>query len=570
MTLYLMRNMKKGMKIIICILLAVLVFLPGISAYANEDYSAKKYINDYLLRQDGFYYENAFSTTTKHSSQRAIKNVIDINSSGYYVTSDNVLHYYFDGEFRTMENVVMISDVDINDFFFYLDTSGDIHHLWREYSEKTDSVVAKNVGNLKKLGLGYALSEDGDLYYLKDSDSKLVDTDVNSVKLFTDMLYMKNDNSLYLYDISEQSLKLLLKDVSFYEVFISPTSEDEYNIWQFRATTSDNTRYKWGSNTTGEIYKNNVDGNNVAPAYIDMPMKISDNTEYENNDVVLQADGNLYGKIQKKGYSFSLVLLDTNVNSIRKFTNSNKYEYQKFNDDFYRIERNNRYLDSTFKQPVLVCEDAVKGLGVFAQDYVIKKDGTVVSVISGISISPVKYFGASDWALSELKEADELGFLESVDNTIFTSRILRKDFCALVVDMCEIYKDKELTVSTTNPFKDVEDNEGMNYSAILKAYNAGIISGTSATCFDPNAEISREQMASIMYRAAKYLKPDMSFGKGLTFSDSKEFSDWSIEAINAMSGSGIIKGSNGKFNPKDYVTVEQASIMILRLFKEIS
>jgi hypothetical protein len=109
----------------------------------------------------------------------------------------------------------------------------------------------------------------------------------------------------------------------------------------------------------------------------------------------------------------------------------------------------------------------------------------------------------------------------------------------------------------------------MNYDSILKAYGAGIISGTSATGFNPYEPIKREQMASIMYRAAHYLKPDITFGKGISFTDSKGFSSWAVDAIKAMSASGIVKGINGEFKPRDYVTVEQASAMVLRLLKEI-
>ena len=190
-------------------------------------------------------------------------------------------------------------------------------------------------------------------------------------------------------------------------------------------------------------------------------------------------------------------------------------------------------------------------------------------VAKDVRIKPVKYLNSSSWALPELQEADRLGILKSVDGTNFSSRIIRKDFCALVVDMCESSLGKEMPVSAVNPFKDVKDEAGMNYDSILKAYDAGIISGTGAARFDPSLPISREQMAAMMYRASRFLKPGLSYGKGISFSDSKEFNSWSVDAIKAMSAFGIVKGTNGAYQPREYVTVEQACAMVLRLFKKI-
>jgi hypothetical protein len=562
--------MKKLIKKGLCALIVTLLITSTIPAHASNDYSIKKFVNTDLLRADGNYYRYVFSDYTEYSGNRAMLDIIDINKNGHYITSDNVLHFRESGEDLTIENALMVSDADINGYFYYLDTDGNLHHFWREYIKRTDTIVAEDLGAIKELNLKYALCENGDLYQLNEKDTKLVDTSVKKVTLFDndndfvrEALYLKNDGSLYSYSFNDKVSKHLLDDITFYEVFL-----DSDFCWQIRATAKDNTRYKWGNNEYGQIYKDIVDGNNIAPKYVSTPMKITDNIVYQDNLIVLQADGKLFRKINIQGTrNFTNSLLDTDVSSIRPYYGE-KYQYQKFNDDIYNIDT---YLPSGSTQlnkPELKCTNAVKGLGINYNSYFIKKDGTLVSD-NNIQIKPVKYFKSSAWALPELKEADSLGILKSLDGVNYTSLITRKDFCDVIVDMCESYMGKEMPISSVNPFKDVTAEDNINYDSIMKAYGAGIINGTSADQFSPYLQISREQMAAMMHRAARYLDSSISFGQGVAFADSKGFSSWSVESINAMSAMGIIKGVNGEFKPRDPVTVEQAAAMTLRLYKEI-
>ena len=357
--------MKKMTKKWISILVAMMLLASAVSVYANGDYSIRKFVNGDLLRADGSYYSDVIDDSITYSNRRAVQNVIDINKNGYYITNDNVLHFYEGEQDKTLENVTRVSDADVNDYFYYLDTDGNLHHYWREYYNTTDTVVAGNIGKLKELDLKYALCENGDLYALGNSDSKRIDTGVKSMTLFNDgeswikeALYLKNDGSLYSYDFNNHTSRFLLGKVKFYEVFLD-------SGWQIRAETDDNTRYKWGNNSAGEIYTKIVDGNNIAPEYVDLPMKITDNIVYHNEDVLLQADGKLYGKVWNENYSkYSTVLLDTRVYSIR-CGYAHSYQYQKFNDDVCSVERDGNYKDRPFKKPVLECVNAVKGLGIF-------------------------------------------------------------------------------------------------------------------------------------------------------------------------------------------------------------
>lgn len=108
---------------------------------------------------------------------------------------------------------------------------------------------------------------------------------------------------------------------------------------------------------------------------------------------------------------------------------------------------------------------------------VIDRDGKVID-----TLIPSKYFSSSSWAQAELQEADKLGLLDSVIDYVFDRDISRMKFCALIVDMCETYLGKEMPVSTSNPFRDLDyDDVKDQKDIILKAYAAGIVNGTDAT-----------------------------------------------------------------------------------------
>jgi hypothetical protein len=50
----------------------------------------------------------------------------------------------------------------------------------------------------------------------------------------------------------------------------------------------------------------------------------------------------------------------------------------------------------------------------------------------------------------------------------------------------------------------------------------------------------------------------------ITFSDQNNIADYALDAVNALSSAGIIKGSNGAFNPSGIITREQAIVCVIR------
>ena len=112
-----------------------------------------------------------------------------------------------------------------------------------------------------------------------------------------------------------------------------------------------------------------------------------------------------------------------------------------------------------------------------------------------------------------------------------------------------------------NPFTDTKDEE------VLKAYKLGITKGMSATTFEPDTEITREQMATMMTRALDCAGIDtkVDLDKVEKFADDSSFGKWYVDSIYFMSNNGIIKGVGAnKFDPQGTATREASLLISVR------
>ena len=117
------------------------------------------------------------------------------------------------------------------------------------------------------------------------------------------------------------------------------------------------------------------------------------------------------------------------------------------------------------------------------------------------------------------------------------------------------------------PFADV--TAGSYYEqAIAWAAENQIVTGVSATAFHPNANITREQFAAILYRYAKNYKGyDVSAGEDtniLSYSDALSISDYAFPALQWACGAGLMNGSGDALMPDGFATRAQAAALLHR------
>ena len=131
--------------------------------------------------------------------------------------------------------------------------------------------------------------------------------------------------------------------------------------------------------------------------------------------------------------------------------------------------------------------------------------------------------------------------------------------------------ENEPAVSGGSAFTDVES--GAWYAdAVAWAAANDIVNGTSATTFAPNSPITREQMATMLYRFAQYKGMDaVTLQENLTgYPDGDQVSDYAIPAMNWAVGQGLIAGmENGTLVPQGSATRAQVATILMRFCESI-
>lgn len=119
------------------------------------------------------------------------------------------------------------------------------------------------------------------------------------------------------------------------------------------------------------------------------------------------------------------------------------------------------------------------------------------------------------------------------------------------------------------PFNDVP--RGQWYTdAIWWAKLTGVVSGTSATTFDPSGEITREQLAVILYNYTKQFAPGSltEAGSLAGFPDAGSVSSWARTEMAWAVGNGLISGTGSGgvayLSPKGSATRAQVAAILMR------
>ena len=122
----------------------------------------------------------------------------------------------------------------------------------------------------------------------------------------------------------------------------------------------------------------------------------------------------------------------------------------------------------------------------------------------------------------------------------------------------------EPAVSNTQVYDDVA--LGKWYSKGVEwADSTGVVNGYGNGNFGPNDPITREQMAAVLYRYAKYLNADLTPHASLdSFKDSAKVSKYAVPAMEWACGAGLVQGSNGNLMPLDNTTRAQAAALFQR------
>ena len=108
-------------------------------------------------------------------------------------------------------------------------------------------------------------------------------------------------------------------------------------------------------------------------------------------------------------------------------------------------------------------------------------------------------------------------------------------------------------------------------SAVGWARQNGIVSGTSDTTFSPNATITREQLAKMLYGYTVYATGNPSYQAPAGYTDFDKISGYAIQAMCWAVSHGIISGDSATtLSPQKYASRAQAASIYVRYLNKIA
>lgn len=176
---------------------------------------------------------------------------------------------------------------------------------------------------------------------------------------------------------------------------------------------------------------------------------------------------------------------------------------------------------------------------------------------------PFTDVGRGDWFFDDVRYVYETGLMNGVTATRFApyASTTRGMIVTILYRM-----EGQPSVSRDCPFTDVAS--GSYYErAITWAAANGIVTGHSSTIFAPDANITREQLAAILYRYAFYKGLDVSAGENtniLSYEDFASLSEYAIPAMQWACGAGILYGFGGSLLPDAPANRLQAAAILHR------
>lgn len=385
-----------------------------------------------------------------------------------------------------------------------------------------------------------------------------------------------------------------------------------------------------------KVYINHNNGANLYVATADESGKITFTTNgfspftfaLTNPDVVAEVNGNAYKSLQdaanaaKDGGEITVVQnknLDLTFNTTKsvkvtnktdgkitvKFNGTNKDVAKNATETFSYTKPSSSGGSSSGKTTYKVTTSAVNNGGVNASPSNAEKGATITLTLSpdkGYKLDKLTVTDGSGKSVSTVKKSD----------TVYTFTMP-----ASAVTVGVSYAKADETPSKTT-FNDVSANDWFA-SAVDYVTGKGMMNGTAANTFSPKANttrgmlmtvlarhagedttggsvwyekgmnwakangvsdgtnpqvnITREQLAAMLYRYAQNKKYDVSVGEDtniLSYTDAQTITQYAIPAIQWACGAGVMNGKSGsKLDPKGYATRAEVAAMLMRFCENV-
>jgi hypothetical protein len=169
----------------------------------------------------------------------------------------------------------------------------------------------------------------------------------------------------------------------------------------------------------------------------------------------------------------------------------------------------------------------------------------------------------SGWYLADVLEAAERGLVTGKTTISFdpSGEMTR----AQVVTILARLDGADTGAAAAAPFTDVVQG-GWYADAVNWAYETGIVTGVSATSFDPNGKVTRQDFVTMVVRYLETVRGMTLEEAAITFTDSDAVSSYAYSALRKAAALNLVTGyGDGSIRPKNQISRSEGVTILMRL-----
>jgi len=170
------------------------------------------------------------------------------------------------------------------------------------------------------------------------------------------------------------------------------------------------------------------------------------------------------------------------------------------------------------------------------------------------------------WSFEGVEALAAKGIINGVGDGMFApdSSVTREQFAKMLIEAFDL----DIVVGDTD-FTDVDSNS-WSYPYLISAYKYGVMNGYSATEMGGSHEISRQDMAVMVWRMLDIVEKPLPQKEGSAFADGDSIADYAKGAVAALQSNSIISGmGDNMYMPNLTVNRAMAAVVIHRTLNAI-
>jgi hypothetical protein len=203
-------------------------------------------------------------------------------------------------------------------------------------------------------------------------------------------------------------------------------------------------------------------------------------------------------------------------------------------------------------------------------NYTVTADNPLTLVVTSKKV--FKDVPSTEWYAQSVYDANQAGYVYGYNGGDFfgpNDSIKRCDVAVILARMAGIYTDTDESdneTEFTSQFEDVASN-AYYAKAVAWAAKTGITTGTSATTFEPERNITREEFATMLSRYAAIAEGGISADAKTDlakYTDGKNVSSWAQTAVAWAIENNIMGVDTTVLNPTNTISRAEVAVMVVR------